>query len=76
MNIQLKIRDIKEIIKDTPHELHGKSFRDVVKESYGEYIGWAKKKNANWCYFVYIIKYPATRYKNLVGIVTIGDIIQ
>jgi hypothetical protein len=75
MNIKIPIRDIKEIIKDTPEELHGKKFGMFGDYRSFEYIGWAKKKNANWLYFVYAVEYR-NKYKNITYLVTIGDIIQ
>lgn len=74
MNIKIPMWVIKEIIRDTPEELHGKPFRKINYRDF-EYIGWAKKKNANWLYFVYAFKYK-NKYKDITMLVTIGDIIQ
>lgn len=75
MNIKIPIREVKQIIRETPDDLRGKAFGTLDNYRDFEYIGWAKKKNANWLYFVYVIN-RKNKYKDLTFIATIGNIIQ
>lgn len=73
MNIKIPMREVKEIIRETPEELHGKKMFSNFRSF--EYVGWAKKQNANWLYFVYAVAYK-NKYKDITYIATIGNIIQ
>ena len=75
MNIKIPMREVKEIIRETPDELRGKVFGSIDNYRSFELVGWAKKQNANWLYFVYVIN-RKNKYKDLTFIATIGNIIQ
>lgn len=69
---RINLSVVNEIIKDTPQHLKGQNIDSVFKYNAKKRIGCAKKGNANWWYFVYIVNYR----EQLVAVATIGQIIQ
>ena len=75
MNSKVSHYDLSSIIRDTPKELKGKSLKATIDYRSILRVGWYKKRNANWLYFIYAVVYP-DRYSDIILIATIGDIIQ
>lgn len=69
---KISLSVVKEIIKDTPKYLKGQTITSCFDDYDSIRIGCAKKAMANWCYFVYIVKWNG----KLQPIATIGQIIQ
>lgn len=69
---KLKMSVVREIEKETPQQLKGQNIDALFK--YGEKIriGYAQRTNANWVFFVYVVKY----HDQIIPIVTVGQIIQ
>lgn len=75
MNCKVSLYDLKTIIRDTPTELKGKKLSQEFGYRNYEKIGWYKKSSANWYYDVYAVNY-SDRYKDVMLLVTVGDIIE
>lgn len=68
----IKMSVLKEIVRETPQELHGQNIDALFKYGDKIRIGYSRRANANWMFFVYIVNYRG----KIVPVATVGQIIQ